>query len=1057
MKKFTDEQEAAIGFTGESAVISAAAGSGKTSVIVERAIRLITGDNPVPADKIALVTYTRKAAAEMKQRLEQALLKKMSENMTYALESQLARLDDAAITTIDAFCLNIIRSNFGFAGVEPSFAVADGEQLALISKDAMNDTLEKFYEEFTEDQIVLATAFFGGNGDIALQESILDLYGFVSRLPDPDAWIDEQARLYGNPDAYYDKLSPVYGGFLREDTNEAVTLIKESLRIAEYDKTKKFLNTELDWFAGGKSDYPRKDADRKENASVKEIIGKNRERTAELKEGIEQARAMDSCFKEAVTRLAPAVNLLIKLYRIYGERFTARKRGAGVVDFTDAERLCLDVLKIKIAAEKIRNDYEYIIVDEFQDSNFLQYEIFRLLDGERGRLYFVGDIKQSIYRFRGADCSVFAEAAEKYRTLYLSNNFRSSEQVVESVNGIFERIMPHYEGKAKLKAARGVSDPLYKTEFALLSDENADGLETEARYTAARINGMIADGFPVFDRPCGYGDFAVITSAGDKNFAVYRKIFAEYGIPCTCAGADNYLKADEVGLAADLLTVIDNPYNDLSLFNLLMSPLYGFSAEEIAVIRQNRKNTPLYSALAAAKKGNNKIAAFLEMAARFRRIADDCSVTELIAALGSGGAFLPLSPDRQSRANIRLLSYYAENFEKSCYNGGLSAFLNYLNELKKSGANVKQADSEHSADKVRLTTIHAAKGLEFPICFVGRVNQQFNFSGRGEGKKAKYFKFDKFAGICALCFDEKNLLRFKTMHRDLIRRLNIRETAGEEARKLYVAATRAEFKLIFTGFARDGEIQRDSYAKWIDGNAEYVSTDIPAVISPETPKTFEKTDGIIFRDYPRRVLENLPRKLTATQVGVIREYNYDESDEPSVFPRNPSFYGEGRLTGKKRGDAYHKAMELIDFAKGDYARQLSALKPRFTPVEFRAVNAGEILGFFNSDLGKRAVKSAKAEKVVKEYKLYTEVDLEVYGNFADKPLVQGMADMFFYEDGEIVLVDYKTNRGAAREKLIREYSGQLEVYKKAISEMTGARVKECWIYSFEMGGIAVGV
>jgi ATP-dependent helicase/nuclease subunit A len=489
--------------------------------------------------------------------------------------------------------------------------------------------------------------------------------------------------------------------------------------------------------------------------------------------------------------------------------------------------------------------------------------------------------------------------------------------------------------------------------------------------------------------------------------------------------------------------------------------------------------------------------------AGYRRISDVRSASELIAVINGEGGFLPLIAEREispkggnnshKRANIRLLSYYAEKF--SAVDSGLSAFLAYIKDLKGVNIDVRQANpNSQTVGSVRLMTFHAAKGLEFPVCFVARVNQECNFrEGGGVARKPPLMRFDKVAGIVADNFDFDNLCRFKTLHSDYANRLNRELTIEEEMRKLYVAATRAEYKLIFTGFSTGGRVKSGSYAEWLEDNIQYtVENFVESVESVESIENAESTEDIksaesikiaadeitanINAVYSRAVLGTIPRKLTATQVAEgFGGLSGNEHDEPTIFPRNPSFRGEGRLTGKKRGDAYHKARELIEFGGNGYAEQLKRLEHRFTPLEYKAVNPCDIVGFFESDLGKRAVNS---EKVCKEYELYTEIGLVELGVSIEslptaatanvKPpavgqspphlgscsaFIQGIADMFFYEDGEIVLVDYKTNRGVAAEKLAQDYRGQLSVYKKAIEEMTGGKVKECWIYSFEQGAI----
>ncbi|MCL1788905.1 MAG: UvrD-helicase domain-containing protein [Oscillospiraceae bacterium] len=1082
MKSWTDEQNRAITHPiqgAKSVLISAAAGSGKTAVLIERVIKLLTApEHPVDADKIVLVTFTRKAAAEMKERLEKALRSCPDSPL---IRRQTVRLEEAQITTINAFCLNLLRENLMFTEIDSVRVAADSE-LELLSKKAMTATLACFYE-FGSKEVERVLAFFGAGGDSKLQRAVLDLYGFTRNIPDSDDWLSEQERLYNHPDAYYSKLVPPYYERIGKDIANAIKIIDESMESACCESTRKSLREELAFFEevsvdyNSKASFPaRRTTDRKEEDSVKALLKENRTKTKKIKDDVITAAALIAAFKGAVCDLRPVVMMLVKLERLYSEKFTEIKRACKVIDFPDSEQLCLQLLRNhKRVLSRVQNDYELMIVDEFQDSNFLQYEIFRLLDSGRGRLFLVGDIKQSIYRFRGADSAVFHEVSRnpEYEIMYLSRNFRSSDQVIDSVNDIFESVMPNYDENAKLKPGRGLNNPDYQTELRLLNEDDfpgLDGITAEATYTAFRINQMMSEGFKVFGRRCGWGDFAVLSSTGEKNFRIYEKVFRENGIPCVSAGGGGYLKTEEIGLALDLLMVINNPYNDLSLFNMMMSPLYRFTAEEIAVCRIGKKSIPLYSAVLQSRNQNNpKISAFLSAIARYRRIADISSVSELIAVINAEGGFLPLHTDAHKKANIRLLTYYADTFAATETDSSLPAFLAYIKDLKEVNADIKQANiNSRSSDCVRLMTIHGAKGLEFPVCFVARVNQEFNFRG---DKNPALVKFDKVAGITAECFDSVSLCRFRTLHAEYGSRLNRELTVREEMHKLYVAATRAECKLIFTGYVKNEKIKENSYLQLIvNSNSENLTVKKDKVSINDKQLIVNREESALNEDeaasnmsavYPRTVLGTIPRKVTATQVGVERSGKVSfEYDEPSIFPRNPSFYGLRRLTGKKRGDAYHKMMELIDFFKGDYTAQFKSLEHRFTPIEYHAVNPLDIVGFFESVLGRRAVKSAK---VVKEYKLYTETELADIGVnlsesdavFSEKPFVQGIADMFFYENGEIVLVDYKTNRNSSPERLKHEYKGQLAVYKRAIEEMTGVRVKECWLYSFELGEILI--
>ncbi|MCL2754757.1 MAG: UvrD-helicase domain-containing protein [Oscillospiraceae bacterium] len=1048
---------------GKSALVSAAAGSGKTRVLVERVVRLLVSGE-VRADKIVLVTFTRKAADEMKARLEKALQEQAAfAPMNTHIRRQLILLESAAITTINSFCLGLLRENAGevleLAGLAPGFRITDeGQEHKLLMNKAMAQVLEKFYEG-SEAEVAPVITFFAGNGggkgDSGLRAAIRELYDYTRTRVDG---MGELERAFDD----CERVKREYVRLVRKDIDCAVEICGANLELVECDRAVAFLRAESDFFSdfdfeGGGGDYPKANSHTFKGVEpeIKAQIAENRELLKGFKEGLLTAAALIADLPNAVAALTPIIQVLTRLVRLYGEKFAEVKRAAKVIDFADTEQLCLRLLQ----SGKVNPRYELIIVDEFQDSNFLQYELFRLLDGGRGRLFLVGDVKQSIYRFRGADSAVFeyVQDSPSYETLYLSRNFRSCDQVVESVNGIFEEAMPVlYDENARLIAGKGLSKESYRTELVMLDEESC----SEAEYIARRIAEITQTG------EFSYGDIAVLSRT--KDFSAFEAVFREHGIPCVSGGTDGYLKAWEVGLALDLLEVINNPYNDMSLFNIMISPVFGFTAEEIAAARVGRRDIPLYSAVIA--RGRDRACAFrgkftaLEATiAHYQRVSEISPVSELIACINGDGVFRPLVTDRHTSANVRLLLYYSEQFASgSAADSGLSAFLHYIEQLKKANLVLRQANvNTNAGNSVRFMSIHASKGLEFPVCFVANTHKNYLKKGGGAGRARPLVSLNAAVGIVADYFDEDSFCRIRTLFSDYCARSEEEQDSREEMRKLYVAATRAECKLIFTGVFGGGEIPKNSYASHIADHVAIVR-DVPEF--PEIPSDSSRGDtapAFELGEYSRRVLQSIPRKMTATQVGVASEFSNPE-DEPVIFPRKPTFYSVNAasgLTGKKRGDAYHKAMELIDFAKGDYTSQLRALEPRFTPLEFKAIRADDIEVFFTSQLGRRAVASGR---VVKEYRLYTEAELSQIGveilkmPVAEKPFIQGIADMFFYEktgnEDAIILVDYKTNRNTSSQKLAHDYRGQLAIYKKAIEEMTGVPVAQCWLYLFGQRG-----
>lgn len=1217
---FTPEQLSAINHDCRkhgSVIISAAAGSGKTAVLVEHIIQLLCGEEKkIPADKIVTVTFTKKAAAEIKARLEKALRLRISETKKAEwLNEQLIRLDDARISTISAFCLDIIRVYAAEAGLNAGFRNLDELEADEFMTKAMENTLEKLYDRsvFSDAERISLDMLTGEIGDEALSAILHDFHNAASKQAFPDDWLGSLLEYSGSENeaeniVIHERILPAVKHIFDEKTESFLQLSGESVKVAYGTKMQAKLEKDYklaqDWqewalclcltgtdFLKQKNEIkeklktllPRKS----ETASYGKTFDENdlsilKENQKEYKQIIiemsEWARLL-LAFGDTGTKLSLALKTLIKLYKMLAEEFAALKLSANAVDFNDMEHLCLELLRKENGryAEEIGAGLYEIIVDEFQDSNSVQYAIFTSLSGGRN-LFLVGDIKQSIYRFRNADPRVFGAVLRdsRYKKLYLNRNFRSGKEVINAVNGVFGGLMTeelggtNYGENARLiygrkeDSKKDLSEEM-TAELCLLyldsdkKDDNiygeinepADVKILEARYIARRIKKMADEKFPVTaqdggQRACDYGDFAVIVSALKTVENEFLQAFGEENIPVQRGGSGDFLSLREASLAVDLLTVIDNPYTkDLAMASVLMSPLYDMSANDLALIktagRADKNNETInlkfksgekrykpknglfdcLRAYTAEPENKNtetykKAERFLEDLIRWRAFSENNPPPQLIRHIYDEGTFLPLIAGAENHvkaekvlSNLRLLLYYADNL--SGFTGldikHLSGFINFLSNKMNNGKKLGEADASGASNAVKLLTIHASKGLEFPICFIARTNSAFN-----KRETAADVIFDDDYGIAARYIDPFTLRRYDSLTHRLAKKRGADGLTGEEVRKLYVAMTRAMDKLILVGAVKekDGElkIKSDTYLEWIY-SSKAVETGAIKPVYPAPDALLQCTEAAkesgnaeefnnhedekaavlnaISAVYDRKELTNIPKKLTATQIGVMNEtYNNitdADSDEPSVFPRYPSFLKEKKLTGKKRGDCYHKLMRLLSFEAGNYAEQIKILEERFSKEEYKAIDVPQIISFFESDLGKRAVKSSR---ICKEIPLYTEISFtELFGRFSDgeeneedkktgkdnksldgkeldkkfteRPFVQGVADMFFYEDGEIVLVDYKTNRRPTADGLKKEYRNQLRIYKKAIEEMTGVKVKECWIYSFEIGEVAAEV
>lgn len=1090
--EWTEQQERAINFRGGSAIVSAAAGSGKTAVLVERIIRILQDEeNPTNADEIVVATFTEKAAGELKTRLNNAL----SEAIEAApdneyLKAQLLRLEDASISTISAFCLDILRRNSAVLEISPDFSVLDEAEGKLIFAKSLDETLEKFYAEAPESEKKLVYDWYGGENDSRLCELVRMLYEFSKNLPDSKKSFDGWLKAYENPSKISRRL---LNGFISKKIKPYRQLIKETIMNLAQSFDEKEQEFAAAWtefsdpffqivnFVEAREEMayilkqklptvPRK-TKTFDNTILKEYAEQLKEYWQKSTSAAGLVSRMNADHKEC----APVLKILLRLTEELDREFSQRKRLKNVVDFSDIELMTLELLRDENMARQLRKNIAMIIVDEFQDSNEIQYEIFRRLSRDEENMFFVGDAKQSIYRFRGADPRVFVRLLddEKYEKILLNRNFRSSAPVIESVNAIFEGNMTRELGGINYgrtqKLIQGASydtDERNQTELIQLYGGDAeDSRRREAAYIADRIRDMVENEFPVTEkgvkRPCRYGDFAILMGKYSANAYIYKNALARAGIPFEAKDESGYTDFSEVKFMMSLLRVIDNPYRDLDLAAVLTLPPYSFTAQELAETKLGGgdvKAASMYSGLCKYAVLDKKAKAFLDELEELREFAREQSAEELVRKIYDESPFVEAMramPDGEKRdANLKLMIGYARRFTESA-GRSLYDFLNYMSRAEREQVRLSQAKSaETSAQSVKLMTIHGSKGLEFPICIVA------NLSSVHRSRDNPYMALETNLGIGMKVIDREKKLIINTFGMQAIAQSNYEQELSEEMRLLYVAATRAKEKLIFTAPIPQKQGGIDVHLKWIL-NSRAVSGGIihtERILYYTEKKRGERaiTEREAaplkpFEPYAYLRCSQIPAKVTATQVGVKSVDDFSEFvDKVDRFLRSPTFIKDDsprRLTGKKKGDAYHKAMELLDFS--GTAAQLNELflRGKLTEAERQCISDDEVSAFLESELCARLCASPEVHR---EYPIFCEYDHGGLPEDDEKPFIQGIADLWFIEGGEIVLVDYKTNSNTTPEKLREEYEGQLGVYKYALEQMTGLSVKECLLYSFSL-------
>lgn len=1239
-RKWTPAQKSAIDTRDCNVLVSAAAGSGKTAVLVERIISMITDpDKNIDIDRLVVVTFTKAAAAQMKDKIRKALDSMLDENPgDVNLLRQITLLNNAQITTIDSFCLWIIRNHFPEVNLDPGFRIMDEGEKKLIENDVLEDVLEEFYAEADEEFFNLVDAFGMGRDDSGLVSIIDKIYRFSRSNPWIDEWFDEcmlvyDDETYDNPaiKELYDSIKNALLDY-RDKYNRLVDICSEPAGPAAYTGA---LQSDLLGINEMINSQDFGELGRKIRTFSFEALSRKKDAGADpdIKEYVKGQRKL---FKDYIGRLNDKIFLkeddgifedmqgagiqirtLLKVAKVYAKRVSEVKREKGIIDFNDMEHLALSILVKKEdgklvyteTADKLANRFEEILIDEYQDSNQLQEVILNAvsktrLSGENNNIYMVGDVKQSIYKFRLACPELFIEKYDTYGEtgdnvrIELQKNFRSRENVLECANDVFSHIMNKnfsgigYDETVRLNA--GFPYPEYSdsnygdeanksTDVILISSENeeeATTRELEADRLAKLIEGIVSSGVNVYDadeniyRPAEYRDIVILTRSVTGWADTFADALMDRGIPAYTDSSTGYFSVREIQVILSMLTIVDNPVQEISLAAAMMSYFGGFTAAELGMVRKlgrehADKNTHnnLYEHLKAVavlggadniqetdvKQLSGKCALFLAKLTEYR---DKSSVEplydlcwEMIYDSGYYDYVGTMPAGAQRQANLNVLLERAAGYGKSSYSG-LFNFLRYIERLKKFDEDFAEgAASLDNENLVRIMSIHKSKGLEFPIVILAGAHKSINFMDA-----TAPVLVDQNLGIAVDYVDLERRTKTPTIIKGAMARRIVRESIAEEERLLYVAMTRAREKLIITGVVKDADKTLDKYrAKSeelaTDGTLSYADSEniknyldmiMPVCLmdsdklkgsfkvmvdavedseadADETGNSFETgnvtdidavkageaLDGNNEAGYPS--LDELPEyvpadnasgrmKLTVSQLKAMQaednsEENaymddsvkeafekeaYDEQaadngnrdgqtdSETIAEPSNsiiPKFISgeEVQLAANERGSAYHRVMECLDYSvsvnldgvKADINRMLETGK--MNELQVKSVNPWDINTFVQSDTGRRVANAVNCGSVRREQPFVFEYEGQ---------LIQGIIDLYFEEDGEFVLVDYKTDRvmkGEAGEKeLVRRYAIQLDYYAKALTQLTGKNVKEKIIYSFALGkGLSV--
>ncbi len=924
--KWTEEQLSAIETRNCNLLVAAAAGSGKTAVLVERIIRIITNEeNPVDIDKLLVVTFTNAAAAEMRERIAAAISKQLEINPNSKnLQKQLTLLNRANITTMHSFCLDVIKNNFHKIDLDPSFRIGDETEGILIKGEVIEELFEDKYDEEDNEFTDLVEAFSSYKNDDNLKNLILDIYKFTMSGPWPEKWLNDSAEAFKVntlEELNETKWVKILAENIRIEIEGYIKMMEKAIEIINVtDGLEPYLdnfNSEimdiknvyeasndgleelyksLSAVSFGRLKSIKKDmvSDEDSQNAVKRIRDDMKKKISEL---------INSTFsvtpEQMLSNIQSAYSYIKKLTEMvleFGDRFSKKKKERNILDFNDLEHFCLRILidyddeKNIIPSKVAVNFKEYfdeVLVDEYQDSNNVQETIISLVsrkESDSPNVFMVGDVKQSIYRFRQAKPELFIDKYNNYkvnqglnRKIQLYKNFRSRKEVIDGVNYIFKEIMSRNAGELEYTDEEALNlganyeestsdnvtiggaielnivDKNYEDsdEEVIEDQEDVDSVSLEGRIVARRIKELMSikgeNTFKVLDKETGlyrevkYKDIVILLRA-TKNWSetLLDELGAE-GIPAYADTGSGYFESIEIRTIISLLKVIDNPMQDVPMIALLRSPIMGFSAEELSDLRFVKKENYYYENIKYISEGIfesqevsyskeliNKCKYLIECIDRWRRKSIYMAIDEFIwylymdtAYYGYVGA-MPSGVLRQ--ANLKILFQRAKQFEKTSFKG-LFNFINFINKLTKSSGDMGSAKIlGENEDVVRIMSIHKSKGLEFPVVFLCGTGKNFNLMDLN-----KNMLYHDELGFGPDFIDLEKRFSIGTLAKEAIKKKMKIETLSEEMRILYVACTRAKEKLIVTGAVRN--IQK-SIERWIAS----ASLDHKLILSSEVLK-----------------------------------------------------------------------------------------------------------------------------------------------------------------------------------------------------------------------------
>ena len=892
--KWTNEQKQAIEEKGSNILVAAAAGSGKTAVLVERIINRILNDK-IDIDKLLVVTFTNAAASEMRERILDAIYKKIEEDPSnIELQRQITLLNKASICTIHSFCLDVIRNNFYEINISPNFRIGDTAEIELLKQETLDDLFEKKYFEEDEDFLKLVDTYTGYRGDEPLKELVMEIYKFIQSSPFPRKWLEEKVEEFNIKDLSLDFAKTKWGKLILEEYEKNIEETILGLKNVKQDLD---LNPELEKFSqvirldlenlellkanldswdkvyelSQRFSFTKWPVDRKIQSSIKDEAKEKRDKINKKFKGIKD-KIFIYTSKEAIQDLQEVyeiLNLLKKVVLEFEETYGKVKLERNVIDFNDIEHFALKILLKEDdgkyvpteVAKKYKDKFEEIAIDEYQDSNMVQEYILTSIS-KGNNIFMVGDVKQSIYKFRQAMPELFLGKYEKYKLkkdktenddlkIQLFKNFRSRENILSTSNLVFQEIMSKKLGDVEYNEDEYLNlganypdienvDFAGKTEIDVINlnknqiEEEAEDTENneriedsilEAKYVAKKIQELINSNYYVFDKKQGYRkitykDIVVLLRSTATLAPIYEKEIADLGMPVFSDTSSEYLNSVEIQTIISVLKIIDNPMQDIPLVTVMRSMIGGFTDNDLIEIRLADKNCNFYESILKAQVQVSeelriKINNFLEKIENWREANEYLNLDELIWKIYLDTGYYNyvglMQNGKLRQANLKMLFERAKQYESASFKG-LFNFINFIDKLKLSSGDLGSAKIiGENEDVIRIMSIHKSKGLEFPVVFLSSTGKKFNMQ---DLNKKVLLHQDIGLGPTYTNYEKK--IEYPTLAKEAIKIVTKREVLAEEMRVLYVALTRAKEKLVITGIEKDVNDSIDSKQKELE-------------------------------------------------------------------------------------------------------------------------------------------------------------------------------------------------------------------------------------------------